>query len=192
MDNLVFGKPYVEITQKDIYYAILDGTPEDIKQLLDHPNIDRDDKKLWLFCTSNGYKLENVRMLLDNGISPTNENYMALRMSICHGHKELADFLIERISDFMLKDKYAYLQAASMAAQYGKLKLFKEYISRCVGDIDSSLLEEIIYNPELVAYVVYHPYFDSSIISDELIEIAENKGYIESLTLLYYRKKYDE
>jgi hypothetical protein len=180
-----------DIQQKDLYYAILDGTPEDIERLLQHPNINRDDEKLWLFSTPSGYKIENIKTLLDNGVSPMHENYMALRLSICYGHKELADFLIERISDIMLKDCHAYLQAASASAQYGRIELFKEYIPHCVEYISTLFLEEIIFNPILVAYVVYNPNFNAEIIDDELIEIAEEKGYHESKTLLYYRKKYN-
>lgn len=143
--------------QKKLYDAILDGPPDEVQALLNDPEIDLTDNMLWLFCTPQGYNIENIKAIVNDGrINLQAENFMALQLSITYGYDELTELLL------LHTKPQGYYYGAIRAAQIGNIELCKKCLDNFEIDHNkstqvSNLLDEIAPYPELLNYVLNHP-----------------------------------
>jgi hypothetical protein len=173
-------------SNKELYQALLDGTPKEIEELLKDPNIDPSTLDNCIFCTKNKCNIENIKVLLtDKRVNLYANNAYALELSIICKHRDLTILLMEN----MYGDGYLY--GAIYSAIYKDEDLFKVCYEK--GHFNSYytgiMLEYICYNPKLVEFVLNKSTIKSDKIHTSAIEISAKNNYRKSFEILLFDKR---
>ncbi|MGL5934747.1 MAG: hypothetical protein ACRCZI_03890 [Cetobacterium sp.] len=171
MTDLYFGgKTYDEVNTDDLAMAVIDGEPNDVKKLLQHPKVYPN--RLSMLIVKDICKLENIKLIIRDGrFDLFDGSAINLKLSILFNYKDATNLFLEHMGS----KAYKYAVVYSLDAL--KIDEAFRYLEKCdFSDSDTCyfLLENCIHNIDIVKYVINHVRFNKNSIDQYLISYIEN------------------